>query len=132
METPAFAGSSLSAVGIISTVGLSMFPFILPSSVDPKSSLTVFNASSSHLTFVMLVVTVVFAPADCPGLHRLGLQGDVGPLHAGGAGDQSRPLLNRNSVGSSASGWRSALPCSNGLWHEIYLSDGGNRGDDIV
>ena len=63
METPAFAGSSLSAVGIISTVGLSMFPFILPSSVDPKSSLTVFNASSSHLTlFVMLVVTVVFLP----------------------------------------------------------------------
>ncbi len=62
-EFPAFAGSSLSAVGIISTVGLSMFPFILPSSVDAKSSLTVFNASSSHLTlFVMLVVTAVFLP----------------------------------------------------------------------
>lgn len=62
-ELPAFAGSSLSAVGIISTVGLSMFPFILPSSIDPKSSLTVFNASSSHLTlFVMLVVTVALLP----------------------------------------------------------------------
>jgi cytochrome d ubiquinol oxidase subunit II len=40
-----------------------MFPFILPSSIDPKSSLTVWDASSSHLTlFVMLVVTVIFMP----------------------------------------------------------------------
>ncbi|MDR3512051.1 MAG: cytochrome d ubiquinol oxidase subunit II [Caulobacteraceae bacterium] len=62
-EAPALAGSSLSATGIIATVGLSMFPFILPSSIDPKSSLTVFNASSSHLTlFIMLLVTVVFLP----------------------------------------------------------------------
>ncbi len=58
-----FSGSSLSAVGIISTVGLSMFPFILPSSVNPQSSLTVWNASSSHLTlFIMLIVTAVFLP----------------------------------------------------------------------
>lgn len=62
-EAPAFLGSSASAVGIVSTVGLSMFPFILPSSVDPRASLTVWNASSSHLTlFVMLLVTVVFLP----------------------------------------------------------------------
>jgi cytochrome d ubiquinol oxidase subunit II len=40
-----------------------MFPFILPSSFDPRSSLTVWNASSTHLTlFVMLIVTVVFLP----------------------------------------------------------------------
>jgi hypothetical protein len=38
-------------------------PFILPSTVDPNSSLTVWDASSSHLTlFVMLVVTVIFMP----------------------------------------------------------------------
>jgi cytochrome d ubiquinol oxidase subunit II len=49
--------------GIISTVGVSMFPFILPSNIDPNSSLTVWNASSSHLTlFVMLIVTVVLLP----------------------------------------------------------------------
>ena len=48
---------------VIATVGLSMFPFILPSSVDPASSLTVWNASSSHLTlFIMLVVVVVLMP----------------------------------------------------------------------
>lgn len=59
----AFGGSSASAAGIVGTVGLSMFPFILPSSFDPRSSLTVWNASSTHLTlFVMLVVTAVFLP----------------------------------------------------------------------
>lgn len=58
-----FAGSSLANVGIIGTVGLSMFPFILPSAIDPTSSLTVWNASSSHTTlFIMLVVTAVFLP----------------------------------------------------------------------
>lgn len=59
----AFAGSSTAAAGIIATVGLSMFPFILPSAIDPASSLTVWNASSSHLTlFIMLVVVLIFLP----------------------------------------------------------------------
>jgi cytochrome d ubiquinol oxidase subunit II len=59
----AFTGSSLAATGIIATVGLSMFPFILPSSIDAGSSLTVWNASSSQLTlFNMLCVTIVFLP----------------------------------------------------------------------
>jgi len=62
-EVLAFGGSSLGATGIIATVGLSMFPFILPSSIDPVSSLTVWNASSSHITlFIMLLVTVIFLP----------------------------------------------------------------------
>jgi len=55
--------SKLAILGMISTVGLSMFPFILPSSLDPRSSLTVWDASSSHLTlFIMLVVTGIFLP----------------------------------------------------------------------
>ena len=55
--------SKLSITGIIASAGLTMFPFILPSSIDPKSSLTVWNSSSSHLTlFVMLVMAVVFVP----------------------------------------------------------------------
>lgn len=58
-----FTGSSLANIGIIGTVGLSMFPFILPSAIDPTSSLTVWNASSSHTTlFIMLGVTLVFLP----------------------------------------------------------------------
>ena len=56
-------GSSLGTIGIIATVGLSMFPYILPSSIDPQSSLTVWNASSSHLTlWIMLIVTLIFLP----------------------------------------------------------------------
>ncbi|KKI19578.1 MULTISPECIES: cytochrome d ubiquinol oxidase subunit II [Sphingomonas] len=62
-EVLAFAGSSSAAVGIIATVGCSMFPFILPSSIDAHSSLTVWNASSTHRTLgIMLFVTVVFLP----------------------------------------------------------------------
>jgi cytochrome d ubiquinol oxidase subunit II len=63
VEIGALLSSALAIFGIISTVGLSMFPFILPSSIDPRSSLTVWDASSSHLTlFVMLVATVIFVP----------------------------------------------------------------------
>jgi cytochrome d ubiquinol oxidase subunit II len=55
--------SKLGIFGMISTVGLTMFPFILPSTVDPNSSLTVWDSSSSHLTlFIMLVVTAIFMP----------------------------------------------------------------------
>lgn len=63
LELPALAGSALSTAGIISTVGLCMFPFILPSSTDAHSSLTVWNASSSQPTLLlMLFATVVFLP----------------------------------------------------------------------
>ncbi|NPD16830.1 cytochrome d ubiquinol oxidase subunit II [Xinfangfangia sp. D13-10-4-6] len=55
--------SKLSILGVISSVGLMMFPFILPSSIDPQSSLLVWNASSSHLTlFIMLVCAAIFMP----------------------------------------------------------------------
>jgi len=63
LEVGTLLFSKLSIFGIISTVGVSMFPFILPSSLDPKSSLTVWDASSSHLTlFIMLVVSAIFLP----------------------------------------------------------------------
>jgi DNA-binding transcriptional ArsR family regulator len=62
-EPLALAGSSLSALGIIATVGCSMFPYILPYSIDAHSSLTVWNASSTHKTLgIMLFVTAVFPP----------------------------------------------------------------------
>lgn len=55
--------SKMSILGVISSVGLTMFPFIMPSSSDPQSSLTVWNSSSSHLTlFIMLVATAIFMP----------------------------------------------------------------------
>lgn len=58
-----FICSKLAVLGIISTVGVSMFPFILPSSMQPDASLTVWDASSSHRTlFNMLVATAIFLP----------------------------------------------------------------------
>lgn len=62
-EALAFTGSSCAALGIIASVGCSMFPYILPSSIDAHSSLTVWNASSTHKTLgIMLVCTLVFLP----------------------------------------------------------------------
>lgn len=58
-----FIASALSVLGIIATVGLTMFPFILPSSLNPSASLTVWDASSSYFTLsVMLVAAVIFVP----------------------------------------------------------------------
>ena len=55
--------SKLSIFGVISTVGVSMFPFLLPSSHAPDASLTVWDSSASHLTlFIMLVSTAIFLP----------------------------------------------------------------------
>jgi len=59
----AFWSSSAACAGIIGTAGVSMFPFIMPSSTDPRSSLTVYDAVSSHLTLgLMLGATVIFMP----------------------------------------------------------------------
>jgi len=59
----AFIGSSIAALGVIGTAGAAMFPFILPSSSDPRSSLTVWDATSSHLTLgLMLGATIIFMP----------------------------------------------------------------------
>ncbi|ATG49444.1 cytochrome d ubiquinol oxidase subunit II [Celeribacter ethanolicus] len=62
-EVSTLLWSKLGITGIISSVGLTMFPFILPSTVDPNSSLTVWDSSSSHLTlFVMLICAIIFVP----------------------------------------------------------------------
>lgn len=58
-----FLASQLAIVCIIATVGLAMFPIILPSSTNPDHSLTIFDASSSRLTLRnMLVATVILLP----------------------------------------------------------------------
>jgi cytochrome bd ubiquinol oxidase subunit II len=59
----AFAASACGVAGIIATAGISLFPFLLPSSTQPAASLTVWDASSSRLTlFIMLLAVVVFLP----------------------------------------------------------------------
>lgn len=58
-----FVTSSLTMTGIILTAGVSMFPFIMPSSSNPAMSLTVWDAPSSHLTLtVMFWSVVIFLP----------------------------------------------------------------------
>ncbi|PTD97003.1 cytochrome d ubiquinol oxidase subunit II [Pseudothauera lacus] len=59
----AFVASSLAIVGIIGTAGVSMFPFVMPSSTVPNASLTVWDAVSSHLTLtIMFWATMIFMP----------------------------------------------------------------------
>jgi cytochrome d ubiquinol oxidase subunit II len=59
----AFLGSSLAIVGTICTAGFALFPFVFPSSLDPASSLTVWDAVSSRKTLgIMLVVAGLFVP----------------------------------------------------------------------
>lgn len=59
----AFLASSLGVVGIAFTVGFGLFPFLLISSTDPRSSLTLWDASASHTTMLLAFwITVIFLP----------------------------------------------------------------------
>ena len=59
----AFISSSLTLAAIFVTAGVSMFPFLIPSSSALNSSLTVWDASSSLATLkIMLWVTLIFLP----------------------------------------------------------------------
>jgi cytochrome d ubiquinol oxidase subunit II len=59
----AFVASSLTMTGVIGTAGVTLFPFIMPSSSVPNASLTVWDSTSSHLTLgIMLVATIIFMP----------------------------------------------------------------------
>ncbi|HTM29290.1 MAG TPA: cytochrome d ubiquinol oxidase subunit II [Rhodanobacter sp.] len=58
-----FIASSLMVGSTIASAGFALFPFLLPSSRDPRSSLTVWDASSSRGTlWLMLIATVVLLP----------------------------------------------------------------------
>ena len=59
----AFITSSLAVTGVIMTAGIALFPFVMPSSTDTRSSLTVWDSVSSHLTLmVMLYAVVILLP----------------------------------------------------------------------
>jgi len=59
----AFWASALAIVGVIGTAGAALFPFIMPSSLDPRASLTVWDSVSSQLTLnIMLWATLIFMP----------------------------------------------------------------------
>jgi cytochrome d ubiquinol oxidase subunit II len=59
----AFVLSSFAVAGVVLTAGFALFPFIMPSSSDPASSLTVWDSVSSHRTLqVMFWAAVIFLP----------------------------------------------------------------------
>lgn len=59
----ALLNTAISVIGIVATAAFSLFPFIMPSSLNPNHSLTIWDATSSHLTLnVMLIATMIFLP----------------------------------------------------------------------
>ena len=62
-KVTAFLASAVSVGSVILTVGFALFPFVLPSSLDPRAGLTVWDASSSRLTlWIMLLAVCFFIP----------------------------------------------------------------------
>tara|TARA_R110000868_G_scaffold380784_1_gene646849 strand:+ start:26279 stop:27424 length:1146 start_codon:yes stop_codon:yes gene_type:complete len=58
-----FLGSAMMVVGSMFTFGLSMFPFVVPSSTVPDQSLTIWSASSAQYTLqIMFVATCIILP----------------------------------------------------------------------
>src|SRR5881392_4460584 len=61
--TATVLASTVAVVGVILTAGFSMFPFVMPSSSVPNSSLTAWDSVSSWRTLqIMFWVTVFFLP----------------------------------------------------------------------
>ena len=59
----AFGASCLTIVLVVGTGVTGLFPNLIPSSLDPASSLTIFNSSSSPYTLkIMTVVALIFVP----------------------------------------------------------------------
>lgn len=58
-----FLFASLTQACVIFTAGITLFPFVMPSSVSPLSSLTVWDSTSSQMTLeIMLVIVLIFLP----------------------------------------------------------------------
>lgn len=59
----AFISSAIAELGIIATAGGSIFPFVLPSNSDPRSSLTAWDCVSSKMTLeIMFWVALIMTP----------------------------------------------------------------------
>jgi cytochrome bd ubiquinol oxidase subunit II len=59
----AFITSCITQAGTILTAGIALFPFLMPSATHPDQGLTVWDASSSAGTLlIMLIVVIVFLP----------------------------------------------------------------------
>jgi cytochrome d ubiquinol oxidase subunit II len=58
-----FARMDKPVLAFIGPAGVAMFPFVMPSSSDPRSSLTAWDSVSSHLTLeLMFLAALIFTP----------------------------------------------------------------------
>jgi len=55
----AFIASAAVQAGTILTAGFALFPFLLPSSTQPNQSLTIWDASSSAKTLLVMLWAVI-------------------------------------------------------------------------
>ena len=80
----AFTSSSIAIVGVLLTCAFSMFPFIMPSSLEPSASLTVWDAVSSEFTLnIMTIAAAIFIPIILlyTGFAYLKMFGRIGIAH---------------------------------------------------
>jgi cytochrome bd ubiquinol oxidase subunit II len=62
-ELAAFGASALGITGLLATMGIGLYPNLVPATTDPGRSLTIERAASSELTLtVMLVIALVGMP----------------------------------------------------------------------
>lgn len=57
----AFFSSSMTIVFVLMTFGVTLFPFIMPSSIMPNASLTIWDGTSSHNTLRIMTCVVAVA-----------------------------------------------------------------------
>ena len=58
-----FAYSIIGILGAVASLAVGVFPDIVPSSINPKYSLNIYNSASNHLTLlVMLIATLIGLP----------------------------------------------------------------------
>lgn len=62
-HSSAFIFSGLMIASVIATAGIALFPFLLPSSIKPNHSLTLWDATSSSITlWLMTIAALIFIP----------------------------------------------------------------------
>ncbi|MFH4415752.1 MAG: cytochrome d ubiquinol oxidase subunit II [Neisseriaceae bacterium] len=79
-----FIGTSIALLGVIFTAGVTMFPFILPSSTTANHSLIMWDATSSYytlsiMTLVALIMTPIVLLYTCLGYYLM--RGRITPAY---------------------------------------------------
>jgi cytochrome d ubiquinol oxidase subunit II len=106
----AFALSGLAIVGIVTMFFLTLFPDVMPSSLHPRWSLTVSNASSSPYTLTIMTWCAAFATPLVMLYQgwtywvfrkRIGTQHIAGAAGGSGGSDASGGLGGSNTAGGS-------------------------------